>query len=406
MNIHSKFFTIALLSILVLSFSWIGIYSKTSPLQSDPLYAGSSSGSLEDFYKLSQQQLGDTSQLSTEVTFNAVGDIMLSRNVANQISKNQKDGYWPFRNLEQELGWDVDFNFGNLESPFTGRDDFNPSGSLVFNAPSWTFSGLEQYNFKVLNLANNHAMDQGLDGLLYTRDLLKENQLTPLGVGKNLDEAWQGQVFSIKGIRIGFIGASYASENDGGVAKNNNVARIEDTIRLTASINELKTRSDFVVVTMHAGTEYERNPNQGQIDFAHAAIDAGADLVIGAHPHWIQTIEKYKGKQIFYSLGNFVFDQMWSQDTREGLMLKITLSKPGLCHPGLAPNSPTPLSRTDQINLVCTTELQGTPKPATLKQVELIPVVIENYGQPRLANDQEKQNILNKIDVTTTVITP
>lgn len=406
MNINSKFFTGALLSILILSFGWIGIYPKTSPLQSDPLYAGSSSGSLEDFYKLSQQQLGNTSQMSTEVTFNAVGDIMLSRNVANQISKNQKDGYWPFRNLEQELGWDVDFNFGNLESPFTGRDDFNPSGSLVFNAPSWAFSGLEQYNFKVLNLANNHAMDQGLDGLLYTRDLLKENQLTPLGVGKNLDEAWQGQVFSIKGIRVGFIGASYASENDGGVAKNNYVARIEDTIRLTASINELKTRSDFVVVTMHAGTEYERNPNQSQIDFAHAAIDAGADLVIGAHPHWIQTIEKYKGKQIFYSLGNFVFDQMWSQDTREGLMLKITLSKPGLCHPGLAPNSPTPLSRTDQINLVCTTELQGTPKPATLKQVELIPVVIENYGQPRLANDQEKQNILNKIDVTTTVITP
>lgn len=406
MNIHSKFFTVAMLSILILSFGWIGIYPKVSPLRSDPLYAGSSSGSLEDFYKLSQQQLGDTSQMSTEVTFNAVGDIMLSRNVANQISKNQKDGYWPFRNLEQELGWDVDFNFGNLESPFTGRDDFNPSGSLVFNAPSWTFNGLEQYNFKVLNLANNHAMDQGLDGLLYTRDLLKENQLTPLGVGKNLDEAWQGQVFSIKGIRVGFIGASYASENDGGVAKNNYVARIEDTIRLTASINELKTRSDFVVVTMHAGTEYERNPNQSQIDFAHAAIDAGADLVIGAHPHWIQTIEKYKGKQIFYSLGNFVFDQMWSQDTREGLMLKITLSKPGLCHPGLAPNSPTPLSRTDQINLVCTTELQGTPKPATLKQVELIPVVIENYGQPRLANDQEKQNILNKIDATTNVITP
>lgn len=406
MNIHPKFFTVALLSILTLSFGWIGIYPKFSPLQSDPLYAGSSSGSLEDFYKLSQQQLGDTSQMSTEVTFNAVGDIMLSRNVANQISKNQKDGYWPFRNLEQELGWDVDFNFGNLESPFTGRDDFNPSGSLVFNAPSWTFSGLEQYNFKVLNLANNHSMDQGLDGLLYTRDLLKESQLTPLGVGKNLDEAWQGQVFSIKGIRVGFIGASYASENDGGVAKNNYVARIEDTIRLTATINELKTRSDFVVVTMHAGTEYERNPNQSQIDFAHAAIDAGADLVIGAHPHWIQTIEKYKGKQIFYSLGNFVFDQMWSQDTREGLMLKITLSKPGLCHPGLAPNSPTPLSRTDQINLVCTTELQGTPKPATLKQVELIPVVIENYGQPRLANDQEKQNILKKIGATTNVITP
>lgn len=399
MNLNSKFFTIGLLSILVLAFGWIGLHFKSYSFRSDPLYSGISSGSLEDFYKLSQQQLGNTSQMNTEVTFNAVGDIMLSRDVAGQILKNQKDSYWPFRNLEQELGWDADFNFGNLESPFSGSDNYLTDATLKFNAPTWTFSGLEQYNFKVLNLANNHILNQELSGLRYTRDLIKEHQMVPIGAGDNLDEAWRGGVFSIKGIRVGFIGASYAPNNS-------YVANIEDVERLKVSVNELKTRADFIIVSMHAGTEYERQPSQSQIDFAHAAIDAGADMVVGAHPHWVQPIEKYKGKQIFYSLGNFVFDQMWSQDTREGLMLKITLSKPGLCHPGLAPNSPTPLSRTDQINLVCTTELQGTPKPATLKQVELIPVIIENFGQPRLANDQEKQNILNKIDATTTVITP
>ena len=83
---------------------------------------------------------------------------------------------------------------------------------------------------------------------------------------------------------------------------------------------------------MHAGTEYTRTPMPQQITFAHAAIDDGADIVIGAHPHWVQTIEKYKGKYIFYSLGNFIFDQAWSQETMEGLTLKITVSKT-TCHP-------------------------------------------------------------------------
>jgi poly-gamma-glutamate synthesis protein (capsule biosynthesis protein) len=253
----------------------------------------------------------------------------------------------------------------------------------------------------MLNLANNHITNQGIEGLLYTRNLLLKNQMLPVGVGKDLDEAWRGQVFSIKGIRIGFIGATYYSGSN-----NNNVALIQDTDRLITAINELKSRSDFIVVTMHAGEEYVRTPNQSQINFAKTAIDNGADLVIGAHPHWVQTIEQYKQKYIFYSLGNFIFDQMWSQDTREGLMLKITLSKKGLCHPRLNPNSPTPLSRSEQINLVCTTDLQGSTEPAKLKTIELVPIIIENYGQPRIANELEKQNILNKIGATTNVITP
>lgn len=358
----------------------------------------------ENFNEYLNQNSLLQSEGSTEVVFNAVGDIMLSRNVAGQIRKNQMDAYWPFRSLEKELIWEADFNFGNLESPYSGSDEFNPSGSLVFNAPTWTLPGLEQHNFKVLNLANNHTLDQGLKGLRYSLDLLAKNNIVTIGAGENLEEAWQGKIFSIKGVRVGFIGASYTSINDGGVSRNNYVARMEDTERLKLALSGLKSKSDFVVVTMHAGQEYVRNPNQQQIEFARAAIDAGADLVIGAHPHWIQTIEKYKDKFIFYSLGNFIFDQMWSQDTREGLMLKITLSKAGLCHPGLHPNSPTPLSRSEQINLICPNELQGTPLPTKLKSIELIPLIIENYGQPRKANEIETNTILKKINHANKII--
>ncbi len=356
----------------------------------------SESDSLEDFYKTAQQINNQPTE--TEISFMAVGDIMLSRNVAGTMAKAGKDPYLPFRALENELH-STDFNFANLESPFSGRDDFNPTGSLVFNAPTWTLPGLGQYNFKVLNLANNHAMDQGQAALLYTKKYLADNSLNGIGVGNNLDEAWQGDIFSVKGVTVGFIGASYSTLNDNGVATNNYVARIEDVTRLKKSIANMKTKADFVVVTMHAGTEYTRTPNQSQIDFAHAAIDNGADIIIGAHPHWIQTTENYKGKQIFYSLGNFVFDQMWSQETKEGLMLKISLIKNSSCDPQTNQYSPS-----KQQQVACGDDVQGTRTGAQIKQIELFPVIIENYSTPRLANETEKQNILQKINITNPII--
>lgn len=388
-----------ILPILFILAAALGIYqwqygvehNQTNPV--DALYKGVSDGSLEDYYKFAQTQ---KSEDQTEVTFLAVGDIMLSRDVAERIDKNNKDGFWPFRNLEAELH-STDFNFGNLESPFSGSDQYKFSNNFIFNAPTWTMPGLAQYNFKVLNLANNHIHNQGTEGIAYTKNLLAQNSLLGLGVGKTLDEAWQGQVYSVKGIRVGFISANYA----GLLADiNYQIAQISQTDYLKKSIADLKTKSDFIVVTMHAGEEYTRQPTQAQIDFAHAAIDAGADIVIGAHPHWVQTTEQYNGKYIFYSLGNFVFDQEWSQDTKEGLMLKISLSKNGSCaaQPKLSPSG--------QQQVSCSDSLQGSSIPASLKQIQLIPVIIENYGQPRVATEVEKQNIFKKIDVMNEVITP
>jgi poly-gamma-glutamate capsule biosynthesis protein CapA/YwtB (metallophosphatase superfamily) len=323
-----------------------------------------------EVYQQKPSQIKEEVEKPTEISFLAMGDIMLSRNVAGQISKNNQDANWPFAKLATLLK-QSNFNFANLESPFSGTNDYPTTGSLVFNAPMWTLPGLIDNNFKVLNLANNHAYDQSQAGLLNTKRLLESSEIISLGAGKDLNEAWEGRVYEINGIKIGFIGASYASVNDGGVIKNNNVARIEDTARLKQSIATLKTKADFIVVTMHAGTEYMRKPNQGQIDFAHSAIDSGADIVIGAHPHWIQTTEVYEGKPIFYSLGNFVFDQMFSQDTKEGLMLDINLEK------------------SEQLT--------------SLKQIKLLPVIIENYGQPRLANPTEQQSILQKINLTSDI---
>lgn len=294
-------------------------------------------------------------------TFTAGGDVSLSRFIAYNIDKS-KNPLLPFEGLTSVLN-EADFNFANLESPFSQNDHYKPNNTLVFNAPKKNIEGLVKYKFKIMNLANNHALDQGEIGVSETLKHLEENGIASVGLGKNSEDAYAGKIIESNGIKIGFVCASYASFNDGGEKYNEFVARMEDTQRLTSEILKLKMGSDFVVACMHGGNEYSRKPNEIQKNFARSAIDAGADMVIGHHPHWIQPIERYKGKYIFYSLGNLVFDQDWSQETKEGLMLKVSLEK----------------------NIT-----------TRLKEVELIGVQI-NQGLPQVADEKENKKLLTKI---------
>ncbi len=298
-------------------------------------------------------------------TFVAVGDIMLSRGVARAIDRAGSSEY-PFTKLDDIL-LKSDFNFGNLECPISGNDRSLGKG-LIFNTRTDNIDGLVNYKFKIVNLANNHAFDQGLKGLRSTLGFLEKRGIRHIGVGQDQEEAWQPAVIEANGIRIAFIGASYATLNDGGTARNGHVARVEDLRLLERSILQAKDGSDLVVVTMHAGDEYTRKPNRSQVTFAQAALDAGADLVIGAHPHWVQTMQVYRGKPIFYSLGNFVFDQPWSE-TRTGLMLRVTI------------------------------------RGSRIDQIEILPVVIER-GAPRQATAIETKEILRKIGVNEPIFRP
>lgn len=345
-----------------------------------PSKSSSIQDSLESYYQTAKNLVPPTvTASSSSVTFLAVGDIMLSRSVATVINK-ANNPLLPFTGMADILK-STDFNFGNLESPFSGKNEFEPSGSLVFNVPLKNIQGLKEYNFPILNLANNHAFDQGLEGLLYTSKYLDQNNIKHIGTGATLDDSWKPQYVEYHGIKIGFVGASFSSLNDNGKTTNNNVARVENTARLQSAIAEARLNSDFVVVTMHAGIEYTRTPNETQITFAHTAIDDGADIVIGAHPHWVQNIEKYHGAYIFYSLGNFVFDQMWSKETTEGLTLKIMLSK------------------NQTVSM-----LQGSRAFAHIDRIELLPVIIGNYSTPYPANPEEIKNILKTIGQEETVL--
>ena len=340
-------------------------------------FTDSDDKSLADYFQEGLQIRGLGSQpASTTVTFLAVGDINLSRGVATNIQK-AGDANLPFLGMADILK-STDFNFANLESPLASTGNEIVGGhSLVFGAPLDYAKSLVDFKFKILNLANNHAFDLGLGGINTTRTTLDNLGIIHEGTGDNLDQAWTPAPVTVNGIKICFIGASYSSINDSGKATNNYVARTGDLDRLKSAIHNSQLSCDFTIVTMHAGVEYTRTPTDAQTTFARAAIDDGADIVIGAHPHWVQTIDQYKGKYIFYSLGNFIFDQDWSEDTSEGLTLRITLSK------------------------ATQSTLQGSRKPANLDSIQLIPIIIKNTA-PRAATQQETKAILSKINETQT----
>jgi poly-gamma-glutamate synthesis protein (capsule biosynthesis protein) len=296
-----------------------------------------------------------------------VGDIMLSRNVGMAIKKTGNPNL-PFEKLKNYLASSA-FNFGNLESHFSEKDFLPASGSLIFNVPQTYVKGLVENNFRVLSLANNHALDQGVKGLIYTKQLLSNHNISGIGAGENLQQAWTPAEFTIKNTKLCFIAASYASYNDGGKSQNTLVARADDLDRLRISIGKMKTDGcDVIIAAMHAGEEYTITPNQTQTAFARAAIEAGANVVVGSHPHWIQPVEKYQQGIIFYSLGNFIFDQEWSQATKQGLTVKLTIEHKRLI------------------------------------AAELVPIMIENYCCARLMDENESRQILNTINVTSTKI--
>lgn len=390
MKLHWK---IVILSIIALAAIAIFVQIKYKPFTSHTTithFSASSDDSLADYYQTAQQMASQNAQTSTTTaTFLAVGDINLSRSVASEIIKQNNVDY-PFLGMADVLK-STDFNFANLESPIAPAGKQVIGGnSLIFGAPAANAQALKDYNFQIVNSANNHAFDQGLAGIDITSSTLDGLGIKHEGTGDNLDQAWKPAAVEVNGIKICFVGASFSSLNDGGKVTNTYVARIEDTARLKSAIDTAKAECDFVVATMHAGIEYTKVPNSAQTTFAHNAIDDGADMVIGAHPHWVQPIEKYKNKYIFYSLGNFIFDQSWSQDTSEGLTLKITISK----NQQLNPTTPGAASLDD---------LQGNRQDAQLESVELLPVIIKN-SVPFLATELETKNILTKIGQTESIL--
>lgn len=276
--------------------------------------------------KLPQASMLNLLNTDEPITLIATGDVMLARYVELQM-RTLKDYTFPFRKVSDFLK-NADITIANLETPLMPGKNV-PTGSMTFRADPEALAGLLAAGFDVVSIANNHTMNYQVPGLTSTLQALKKAGILAAGGGRDLDVAHTPAIMEVKGKKIAFysyVDNSIPPGHHGAATKNTPGIAVMDTSAVKSDVKNARDTygADIVIVSMHAGKEYTREPTQFQKDFAHAAVDAGASVVIGHHPHWIQPVENYMDGVIFYSLGNFVFDQSFSDDVKTGLVAKIT----------------------------------------------------------------------------------
>ena len=242
----------------------------------------------------------------TKILF--VGDIMMTRSVEKKIRDLNKKYIFPFINILDYLK-SFDYVAANLEGPIF-ENGVKVGSKYSFRMKPDVAKALSESNINIVNLANNHIFDYGKIAFEDTLKNLDKNNIKYFG------NSYVPLIIEKNGTKIGFLGFSDflkhldVKENKFGISVvNDNLSEI---------IKKAKEKVDILIVSFHWGEEYKKIANERQRKLAKIAIDSGADLVIGHHPHVIQNIEKYKGKFIFYSLGNFVFDQNFSKETMIG----------------------------------------------------------------------------------------
>jgi hypothetical protein len=264
--------------------------------------------------------------LENPLRFGFLGDLLLGGEFITYAKKNKIAFLKPFEQISQDLK-NCDIIFFNLEGPiFQGLNKRSDVTSILSNNLA-IIDFLTGHKLCVLNLANNHIMDYGVEGLNHTLSLLNKNNLNYVGAGNNETEANRERVIQCKGKRISFV--SYTS-NQGHVRsiiagpKRPGCATFQNLDGAVKQIQELKQKTDIVCVSIHWGYEYFQYPSPSQIETAHLLVDAGANFIIGHHPHVIQGIEKYKNSLIIYSLGNFFFPPFRARSGRIQHQKKIS----------------------------------------------------------------------------------
>lgn len=278
-------------------------------------------------------------------TIIATGDVIPARSVNFQTIKHG-DFLWPYHYTASFVK-DADLTFINLETPLLKECPATTEG-MIFCGSNRHIEGLLSAGVDVVSLANNHAGNHGTAGVMETKALLEKSGIAVTGI--------KGALYKeIKGLRFAFLGY-----NDIGASEESISWAEKESIK--KEISTARKNADVVIVTYHWGVEYHDQPDERQKELGHFTIDAGADIVIGNHPHWIQPVELYRGKLITYAHGNYIFDQMWSQKTREGVIGKYVFYD------------------------------------TRLIDVQYTPVIINDYGQAKLAESGQKRTLLKSME--------
>lgn len=289
---------------------------------------------------------------ATAWTLVAGGDILLDRGVALAIEGSDRGADFPFDGGTVEItsrcrdcsvfGWDLprtrrtgndgavrslltgaDLAIANFENPAPDNYRFHASGT-VFSANPADIAGLADAGIDFVSLGNNHIRDAGAAGIRQTIQHLDDAGIAHAGAGANLAAARQPAMLEAGGTTVAIlsydtIASSYWATADRAGSAPMTATNVRQDVAAARAAG-----ADLVIVFPHWGTEYDPTPFAGQQKLAESAVDAGADIVIGNHAHWAAGMELYRGAPIWYALGNFVFDQTWSEPTMEGITLELT----------------------------------------------------------------------------------
>lgn len=279
----------------------------------------------------------------------AVGDINLGRQTGQKILAGEID--YPFEYIGDYLR-SADITFGNLESQLAdlGGETQSPTNEYMFAGPPDGAKALANAGFDIVSIANNHMWDYGKDRLFETIDNLDQSNIKYTGANKVPGQLYQPTITEVNGQTIAWFAVT-ALLNGYEKADATDYVAWADTNKIIPAIQQIRPWVDWIIISMHRGVEYQDNPSETQIDFAHQVIDVGADIVVGHHPHVPQGIETYvagssspsfapsgsagategegvknqrKGV-IFYSLGNFAFWQPMDYWTQHSFVAEITL---------------------------------------------------------------------------------
>ncbi|HXG41501.1 MAG TPA: CapA family protein [Dehalococcoidia bacterium] len=276
----------------------------------------------------------------------ATGDVIPARMVDVTIRRRGDDFLYPVQDVAH-LTRAADVTVINLEAPLIEDCPYHDTGFTFCGRPGFV-RALEAMGVDVATLENNHIGNYGQAGIASTQQVLARAGI-----------AWADRhrlaVLDVRGLRFGFLAF-------------NGVGESFDREAVRQGIASARPQVDVLVVAFHWGMEYVDVPQPAPgiapddpVEIAHLAVDAGADLVLGNHPHWVQAVEVYRGKLIVYAHGNFIFDQMWSYETRVGVIGRYTFYD------------------------------------RQLVRAEFLPVLIEDYSRPRPLEGAEAQAVLERM---------
>ncbi|MFY0545051.1 CapA family protein [Brevibacillus sp. H7] len=330
--------------------SWKWNLSVAVFLAVAPLWQGSSAFAVPSDNPAPQTGM----PISPPITIAITGDILLDKSVGRQIDRYGVD--YPFQKTA-ELLRKADLTVGNLETSVSTRGKPEQK-EYAYRSKPQTLQGLVNAGFDVVNLANNHTLDYGVEALFDTMEHLQKNKIGFTGAGRNEAEAFSPFLKTIKGKKVAVIGLSHVLPNARWFARKNSpgLAHAYSEEPMMSYVKKAVQQSDYTVAVLHWNLEYKDVPEPYARKLAKQLIDNGVDAVVGSHSHSLMGIEYYKQAPIFYSVGNFVFTTSRNPKGWESMIVQLTFDQKGtsssVIPAKLINGQPVPLSGADKSRII------------------------------------------------------